>query len=333
MPSDAAVMERARTLTDKSPKDERLDALKWLTVYARAKNATLAVPALERCIRTDPEPSLRKWAVDVLATIAKTQSAPCPLALVEAMFDKDEEVRTIASAWLTMFKTYADGSVAVLMRGAESDNELQRGSCLLFLAQIDGKNKQVLAVIEKRKNDKHFSVRHDAHIAEFRATDDLERFVIYHIRLLHDPDGALPKIDKDTEVGKQEITYRNLARVGGAMQKIDWSESRPDQYAQVLLKVLKNSSPLLRRGAVRDIGVTTRKVKLEPLNLRDLLPDEQKVEPDPLAEKSKVAIVLAKMKADQRLRELRDNDPDENVRAAARVALERWERVFGKKVD
>src|SRR5467141_1834060 len=92
-PSDADIEAQVRQLDRKNDTAARLEALKWLNGRSFAKNAGLAIPALERCIRKDPAMECRTEAVLSLALIAKRLDRPCPLAIIETFLDKEDDPR------------------------------------------------------------------------------------------------------------------------------------------------------------------------------------------------------------------------------------------------
>jgi HEAT repeat protein len=329
-PTDADVKKQIERLDPKKAEAERLDAAKWLGRHAKAKNANLGVPALERCIRTDPAADVRDAAVLGLAKIAKDRDESCPRAIVEAMLDKDVFVSQTADLVADWFKTFPPGSVEVLLRCAGSEDDNRRARSLGHLARAGGKDKQVIEAIEKATKDKSFGVRHNARVALFQATDNLAELLAYFVRLLDDSDSLLSPVDPTSEEGKRERTTRHLVSLGAAMLIVEWSDKRPDDLAPALLKLLESPSSQMRRGAARQIGASAVKVELTGLDGKK----EAKVPPEPSkAEKpepSNVAGRFEKLKAEDRLRDLRDNDPDDTVRAAARVALERLASVRGK---
>jgi hypothetical protein len=329
-PTDAEIKSQIERLDPKNADAERLDAAKWLGRHAKAKNAHLAGPALERCIRTDPSADVRDAAVLGLAKIAKDRDEACPRAVVEAMLDKDMFVSQTADVVADMFKKFPPGSVEILLRCAESEDDNRRARCLGHLARAGGKDRRVVEAIEKATKDKCFGVRHNARVALFRATDNLAEFLAYLIRLLEDPDGVLSPVDAASEEGKRERVTRHLVSLSAVVLIVEWSDKRPDDLAPALLKLLDSPSAQMRRGAVRQIGASAVKVDLAG-------PDGKKgpaVPPGPSGvekpQPSNVAGRFEKLKAEDRLRDLRDNDPDDTVRAAARVALERLATVRGK---
>jgi hypothetical protein len=351
-PTPAEVAEQVGRLDPKNDKAARLDALKWLNANSRAKNAAGAIPPLERCIRNDPDGEVRQNAVLALALIAEARDRPCPLAVVEALHDKVDNVRWQAAACTPLFKTFASGSVEVLLRGAKSEKADLRSSSLLLLARAAGKDKKALAVMEKAKRDKVFDVRHCAHIALFIARDRLDEHLPYLIRVREDPASVLTPGPVDPEVAKKERTQRNLILIGTAVQFIEWSDTRADELADVLLKLLADESAVMRRGSANLIGATAVKVELakpgkgNPYALPGTPAESwfpsiapyidsegavklKKEEKPP--EPSKVALRLEKLKVEEKLTKLRDHDPDHSVREAADRALKRLASVSWKK--
>ncbi len=334
--TDAEFKEQIKRLEQTSNVTVRLEALKWLNRHYRAKNAHLAMATLEQCIRKDPEAKARAAAVETLALIAKERQQPCPLVVIEAMLDKDESVSQTASAFAEQFKSFAVGSVAVLLRCAGSENVHLRGNCLSTLGRAGGNDKTVVQAIEKAKHDKSFGIRHNAHVAMFHATGNLEEFLAYLIRLQEDP-GVLGQVDTNSEAGKREAATRDVATLGAAMLIIEWSDHRADDLAPALFKLLASPSPMMRHGAARLVGASAAKRDLPDLSLTNpdlkklLDPAQEADNPKKFPQQSKVAIQLVKLKVQDRLRHMRDNDPDHTVRISARIALERFANVQQKK--
>jgi hypothetical protein len=70
-PTDAELKELIGKLEPGNEKAARLAALRRINGHSWANNAGLAVPALERCLREDPEKEVRREAVLDIALIAK----------------------------------------------------------------------------------------------------------------------------------------------------------------------------------------------------------------------------------------------------------------------
>jgi HEAT repeat protein len=345
-PPAADFREQARRLEREKDKAARLDAIKWLNLYRTADNARLAIPALERCVRTDPEPEVRREAISVLCLIAWRLKQPCPLPVIEALLDREDEVRWNAAACAGLFKTIPPEATDTLLRAAASADENIRSEGLLFLARAAGKDPKALAAIETGQHDAALLVRQNAHVARFNATGEIEPFVRYIIHVREEPDASLRPVPKDAEKQKQEQVVHNLFLLGSPMRLIELGNERADELAEVLVRLLDDRSPIVRRGAVNLIGAVIVKVDV-PTGVqgsdwsRYLLPYlEQENEPgapkkaagpEKPSQKSKAAERLESRKVGERLRKLHKEDPDRSVRDAARAALDRLASVQPKK--
>lgn len=330
-PTDAEFQAQIKRLDQKNPVAERLAAVQWLDDHSKAKNAGLAIPQLEQTIRRDPESKVREQAVVCLGWIVMKRKEPCPLLIIETILDKDLYVSQMADGITGNFKKLAPGSVEVLLRVAESDDARIRGSSLLHLARFAGKDKNVLAVIEKATRDKNPIVRCSAQNALFQANDNLEEYLVSLLRLQEDTEAVWGPMDADTKEGMEEITQRNLAVLSSVLQINHWTENRADDLARVLIKLLASDSPKVRRGAARLVGASAVRVDSKKFELNDvkkqLFPGEEPIDPANPPVRSKAAIVLEKLKVEDRLREMLESDKDPSVRSAVRVALERFAKT------
>jgi HEAT repeat protein len=321
--TDADFQKQIKRLEPKNYKPERLKTANWLYRHSQAKNAHLARSALERCIRDDAEPDVRSAAVQSLAAITQKRQEACPLAIIQAMLDKDAMVSQYGDACAGWFKTYSPGTVEILLRCAKSERTTIRSNCLHHLACAGGKDQRVLEAIKYAAQDKSLGVRHNAHVALFHATDNLADFVAYLVRLQEDPDSVLGQLDPDSDPDQNERESREMARLGSAILFVEWSGKRPAELAPALMDLLTDRSPKVRRGAARLIGATV--VKTDLPDKRDKQPDSSKVQMPP--QPSNTAIVFKALNAENRLSKLATEDPDPTVRAAALSALKRFASI------
>ena len=308
--------KRALQLDIKHRSAERLESVKWLIARADSIHASLAVPALERCLKTDPDADVRGQAVQCRAMIAAKRNESCPLSVVESMLDKDESVSQLASTCGELFKTFAPGSSDVLFRCTKSENTALRSGCLTLLARASGKDKKAVEAIRHARKDKNLVVRHSAHVALFQATDNLPEYLTYFIRLQEDPEGALGRPEGDAEDVNRERVTLELARLGSATVIAKWSDDRPSELAPTLVKLLGDPSPAMRRGAARLIGATSRKI--DQKSAAEPSKGRKRTRPP---EPSSAMPYFQKLNATARLRELAENDDDPTVRNAAAAAM------------
>jgi hypothetical protein len=363
-PNDTAFVEKSRGLDEGNDKATRLESLRWLEQNHREPGARLALPALERFAREAPEPELRQRAVRIVGFIEHQRKAPCPLMVLEALWDKGGDVRYEAAVEAGLFRTFAPGSVDLLLRGARDEDPWRRGTCISFLGRAAGKDPKALAVIEEAKRDPVLDVRDLAHHAAFVATDRLEPYLIYLIRLREAPEAILAPFPADAKAREEERKLRNLLHIGSVLRFGEWGEGRADEFAMLLMKLLRDESPLMRRGAAKVITVSLEKrpAPAKPafpwdyskgtqmVSPSDLLPfldpketitlfkspgtapkEKEKALPKVPPQKSAVAVRLEELKVVEALRDLADRDPDQGVREAARQALERLASLGRRK--
>jgi hypothetical protein len=343
-PTEAEIRERIQRLEQSKDAPVRLEALQWLRKHVAARTAPLVIPVLERTIIDDPVSNVREEAALALSAMARKLKRPCPLALVQAIFDEDVSVHQTAAALALQFTAFAPGTVERGFRAAWSEDATLRTDGLHLLALAAPQDEKALAVIETARNDRSFQVRHNAHCFKFLANDKLDEYLVWVIRMQEDR-SVLDPVPQDEALRKQEENMRNLAILGSAMQIVEWCEKRPDDLAAALLPLLDHKSPVVRRGAARLIGAAAIKTDLSsPKSGSDLMakefsylfPESESGPPKPgnqpklRLEESKVAPCLEKRKARERLEKLRDNDLDRAVRQAALSALERLARLRGK---
>jgi hypothetical protein len=350
--NEAVFAAGARGLDRSKDQATRLEALVWIEQHHRAPGARRALPALERVARGAPEPELRQRAVRIAGFIEHQRQAPCPLVVVEGLFDKGGDVRFEAAVVAGLFRRFVPGSAEVLLRGVKDDDPWRRGTCISFLGRVAGNDPKLLAVIEKAKQDPSLDVRDLAHHAAFVATHNLEPYLVYLIRLREDPAAVLAPGPADPKVRDEERKLRNLLLIGSVMRFGALSEERADEFAAVLLKLLRDEAPLMRRGAANVITASAVRMPppakpLTPWNVNDIggpfssptTPfiidasgkDKKDARPKERPAKSAVARRLEALKGIEVLRALADRDPDRGVREAARQALERLASLKERK--
>lgn len=97
-----------------------------------------AIRALEQAARDEPDVEIRGRAIVTLGLMAHHQKLPCPLALLRAMSDKDEEVRSHAGSVVALFTQYAPGAAEVLVKGTQSADPAIRTNYLYVLGPAAG---------------------------------------------------------------------------------------------------------------------------------------------------------------------------------------------------
>src|SRR5262249_42112287 len=109
--------DQIRKLGPSNSQEVRLEAVRWVIKHLERPDATDAMPALIARIRNDADAMVRGKAAEALGLIANRQKPKvCPLAIVEAFEDKNEDARQLAIGVSGLFTDFASGSKEILLR-------------------------------------------------------------------------------------------------------------------------------------------------------------------------------------------------------------------------
>jgi HEAT repeat protein len=277
------------------PAAVRRAAVKRLRQLEEAPAAPRALPALTRCAR-DPDAEVRYEALHALAGICVIHERPCPLALIEGLFDRNHDVRAAAWTCVGAFHKYPEKALPLLLRAAEHEDANVRQSVLIPLATLGGKSAVVLAALKKRTADPDLQVRNNAHVAVYQINKDLSFIVPYWLECIASYQPIKLGKDDQTEELKRKGAARNLIIIGAAEQLCQLGRERPAELANILRKRLSDKSPGMRRVSARILG-------------------------DMAGDNEKARAIVRKLHVEGELRRLL-RDPDASVRAEAGHALE-----------
>jgi HEAT repeat protein len=296
--ANRVIAEQIKRLDKGQPAAVRLTAAKLLWRLETAPAAAQAIPALAVCAK-DRDVELRRVALMALGETAFLHKRPCPLPVVEGLFDPNPNVR--GSAWtnIGLFREYPKEALPLLLRAADHEDRNVRLNVLLPLATVGGKSPEVLTLLKKKTTDKDPLIRNNAHVALYQATKDLELIVRYWLeRADTSPALGLGKaeqlrvIDETRSAKMLEMLTHWSAKMLG-----DVGRERPAELAGVLLKLLSDKSPLMRRNSARVLGAMA-------------------------GESEKARGILKRLAVEGELERLL-RDPDASVRSAAEGALKK----------
>jgi HEAT repeat protein len=339
------LLAQLRRLEPGQSRDDRLGGLEWLQKHDLRGRAGMAIPAVERCLLKDPDPSVRARAAQALAHLALVRRPRvCPLALLKALEDREGKVREGAMTAALAFEEFAPGSPDQLVRCAADKDPSVRGFAVLTLAIAAPKDERALRVARAACADPHFSVRHDAHIAVYRITKKLEDIVPYCLRTQAEFVDEPPLPEGATAAEKQERARKNLQVIGAITHLFRLGDEHPAEVARLVIAQLDDTSPAARRGAANFVkGQVKWRLErpkyatfltpsataeallpyvedpLRPPAKKNQIKEKEKPPPDP---PSKLEVRLVELGVAERLARLRDRDPVPAVRTAAREALE-----------
>jgi hypothetical protein len=330
-PTAAELTQQIQRLGPKNDKAARLDALRWIDLRLRSDQVDPVIPALSRCVKDDPEPEVRSRAIAVLARMERQGKRPCPVALIEAMLDKTDIVRWEAGVQVGLFPDLAPGAAPVLLRGTKSEDPDVRGNVLFPLGKAARKDPKLLPALRERTKDKDWFVRDCAHIALYRATEQIDDYLRYLARERAAAHKAWPPRKEESEEEKRLRARRNLLLIGGSVLLSEWLQTRPKDLSGTLGRALEDEAASERSAAallLADFAALYRDMKSTPRGERG----KDRVPPPPVfpaantpAEQAERAARLADQMRELgvlgRLRKLADRDPDKEVRRAAAEAL------------
>ena len=314
--SEPEVARQVRRLDLKNDKRDRLAAVRWFEKHLKDEAVRQAVPALERSVKEDPDVDVRYWAVQCVAVIAYHRKEPCPLTVVEAMLDRDLQVRIIASAVAGLFNKFPPGARPILLRCMRSDDFEDRSGAVILLPLVGRRDEGVLRAVQRATRDKNFTVRHNARIALFKLTDKLDDIVPYCVSAQVELEAAR-EVPGESEEKKLERSRKWMIRLMCLIKIGQLLESRPGECGKLLTKLLRDPSPRTRKGAALTCELLARLARTNSSQTetkRDAVPEDA-------VKMCRPAVAVLRQKMGAVLKDLADHDPDRGVRDAARAAL------------
>jgi HEAT repeat protein/ketosteroid isomerase-like protein len=229
------------------PTDVRLRAMRLLKKNP-GKESMAAIPILRTCL-DDKNVEVRCLALSTIGDIAFLNRMSCPMEIVKALLDSDEEFRDWAANSVGLFEKFQPGALPFLLKAQASHDVRVRSSIPLALTSF-ASDPKALAALRKAADDKELDVRNNAHVALWKTTKDLSVLVRFRLEVL------------GSYSGQKEKSTKESPRVGiyialSAMQLSDLSMERPQEMAEVLSKLLADPSPIIRAKAANTLGKMT----------------------------------------------------------------------------
>jgi beta-aspartyl-peptidase (threonine type) len=236
------------------PKEARLAAMLKLR-DREATESLKAIPALRRCAQ-EKDLDIRARALATLGAIAFGNKQPCPIELVAALLDPDEPVYSTGYTYVGIFEKFPAEASPLLLRAMESEHPTVRQAVPTPLIAFAGKDPAAMAALRKAAaSDKNLGVRNNAHVALWKVSKDLFVLVRFRLEVL----GSVKRErENDSPEAQLERTHTNLIVIGSVMQLAEFATERPRELAEVLLKLVRDGSPVIRAMAARNLGVMAR---------------------------------------------------------------------------
>jgi HEAT repeat protein len=262
-----------------------------LSRLAQEPDATKAIGGLAMCM-VDIDKEIRVNALIALAEIALASKRPCPLAIVRATVDPEQDVRRFAVTYCPAFEKHPAEAVPLFLRALEYDDPMVRSCVLMPLAgAAKAQDQKVLEAIKKACKDIDPIVKNNAFAALWQVTNDMQLVVPYWLSVFETPKSENHKSDKEDKKGE---TAR-LITLGAQVKIKELSKKQPREFLKTLTALFHDESPSLRKAAV--------------CSVRNLA-----------IEKAEFIALMEEVKMESQLRKLL-NDPDLSVQNAVKAAL------------
>ena len=334
---DKTIANHLKTLQTSNDAGALKAALQALNPLSRQPEAVKAVPVLIEFIRSDSLGEIRGLAIEVLGLIQRERGQPCPLVIVESRFGEDADVRNYAAVYAGIFDKFEPWAVDVLLRQLATEDPLEKGEVLIWLAIVEKHDAELLDLLRKHTKDSHFYVRHCAHWAVYNTTNKLEDIVPYCVVLTASAVEKPSLLSADaSEDMKDRQTQRNLVTLSGTGKLMSLLTSDDDGFAALMKLRLQDNSPEVRRQTLIALekaismiaeSSSTRWIPRFSLeHTEQLQPKKQKTALERLQ-----GAFLRDVEIEDRVTRLRDMDPDEKVRIAAAGLLKTMVEVRQKK--
>jgi HEAT repeat protein len=268
---------RVILLDTESAESERSAAARWL----RSQNP---IHPVFWQLLGDDNARVRVTAVDAVDLKAFREKAKvCPVQLIEALDDEDERVRGAAMNYIPVFERLPKEGLPLLLKALKHEDLTVRQNVAGAFYQFGKEAKRALPELKQALKDEDPLVRHNAAVSLWHITGQADLVVPTCVRHLT---ARIPVGDDPDAVWRASASL--LRRIG--------LEATADT-ASVLIKLLADESPGMRRAAARSLGALA-------------------------GENAKTRATIDRLNAEVAVRKLLE-DPDEKVRQEARTALDR----------
>ncbi|QEG32112.1 HEAT repeat protein [Gemmata obscuriglobus] len=328
------VAEKLTALAESRPFDVRKAAAAWFVKHANEPSVANALKPLEDVAAFDQSPEVRGYAVYALGRIARANKVACPQVVFDALFDREPdpeypEVRHVpyyAIAALHEFKPPPPALLPTIARLLRSPDPHCRMDGVVLVNNFTGdtasrkvldQQPAVARLILKATTDPELEVRRVAAYTQFQLTKDVAEF--FGNALRHQDDVAsLPALPMTaTEPEKSKRTGYRIGAIGVTTMMEDRVQESATVTRDAFLKLLAGTDARTRRLTAGHLGRIAAPADEAPPHaaLRGAAFDVKRLQANTKAIVGDTAIR-------SRLKSLAKTDPDENVRNAAKAALE-----------
>lgn len=238
---------------DSSQSDEtRLEAL-GILIKSKSPELKSAFDAVRACIK-DEDGEIRAAALNTAAVIGMIYKLPCPREVVETAFHDDPATRHLGSSFIGVFDEVPAELIPLLLRAIEHEDSFVRQSVAAPLGQSGSKDERTAPALKKAIKDKEISVRLQAYSGLIHATGEYEFAIPFWVET---SDGCHDNVPYNPETGEGDMyseEHETFEGVASASSLRHRGGAHPKEVGTILLKLLGNESPKIRRSAARALG-------------------------------------------------------------------------------
>ncbi len=198
----------------------------------------------------DKNTEIRTDVFVTLATIALGAKLACPLPIVLAINDEDENIRDQAGDLAIVFEEIPDAAFPEVVKASKSKDCEVRETAAFILPKINKKSAEAMKILKTLLDDPNEFVRYNAHISYFNATEDISARITYLLEYTSQLNNTPPAI---TKAQKRDESRRNLVYLGVAMYFYHLSRTKPKYLAKELIANLSHKDPRVRQSALLQI--------------------------------------------------------------------------------
>lgn len=254
-------------------KPDRIAAAQWLR-KSEDRHALQATDSLTAMCK-DADADIRYASVLTLDTLCRRYARPCPLVLVEAMYDPVYKIRTNAGLIVSLYKQLPHEAVPLLLQHAAHTDVEIRANTLNALGRAGADDALALAVLRQAVHDRDVPVRTNAVAGLWHATDDLSQVVPHWLLFIEE--ALLAETRSNDDAARKDVATLEMAAIGADTQLQKHGRRRPAELCNVLVELLRSDRPVMQRAATKKLAAmsdySAESKQVVASALQDLLDD------------------------------------------------------------
>lgn len=198
----------------------------------------------------DPEPQIRRELGQVIQFVVARDCKEFPIELAPVLKHSDPDVRQTAVIGIASVKPFPKQYIPLLIEATKSRNIAVRREAPIAIGKAVGNTPEARAVIEPMFKDEELSVRHNAHVAHFRSTDDMAEWVPHLLKMTAN---RPPRPRDPTPKEKQHGDLQKLLAIACVFEIYNLVQTRADEVAKHLLDNIDHKDLEIQLCALRQL--------------------------------------------------------------------------------